>query len=93
MNDPGHYPPPDFGSPAPNSIQPFQRQQQQQQSRTSGFHASMWSWSDTPSEPSWDYGGQAGWSNGAAAGYGFNSMRGHYGHQHPYGELQITVDV
>ncbi|XP_042368971.1 nuclear fragile X mental retardation-interacting protein 1 [Plectropomus leopardus] len=79
MGEPGLYPSPDFGCPPPNSIQ-------QQQPRSSNFHPSMWSWSETPTEPTWDYSGQAGWHHGAASGSGFPSGRGNYGHKRPYGQ-------
>lgn len=82
MNEPGHYPPPDFGCPPPNSIQPFQ-----QQPRSSGFHPNMWSWSETPSEPSWDYSHQAGWHHGAAAG--FPPGCGNYRPKRPYGKYPV----
>lgn len=74
MNEPGHFPPPDFGSPPPNSLR---------LPGSSSFHPSMWSWGDTPSE--------AGWHNGAAAGFGFPSSRGNYGPKRPYGELTMSI--
>ncbi|KAL7369507.1 hypothetical protein ABVT39_000971 [Epinephelus coioides] len=87
MAEPGHYPPPDFGCPPPNTIQSFQQQQQQQQqSRSSSFQPSMWSWSETPTEPIWDYSSQPGWQHGAVAGSGFPSGRGNYGAKRPYGQ-------
>ncbi|XP_035482036.2 nuclear fragile X mental retardation-interacting protein 1 [Scophthalmus maximus] len=88
MSEPGHYPPPDFGGPPPSSFQP---QQQPPQPRCSSFTASMWSWCETPSEPSgWNHGDQAGWHHGA--GRGNNRAKRPYGqnygrewHQHPGG--------
>ncbi|XP_068165608.1 FMR1-interacting protein NUFIP1 isoform X1 [Antennarius striatus] len=77
MNEPGHYPPPDFSCPPQNSIQ---------QPRSSGFHPSMWSWGDTPPEPSRDYSGQAGWHQGAAGRFGFPPGRGNCGPVRPYGQ-------
>ncbi|XP_028249000.1 FMR1-interacting protein NUFIP1 isoform X2 [Parambassis ranga] len=67
MTEPGHYPPPDFSCPPPNSIQLLQ----QQQSRSSSFHPSMWTWGETPSEPSWNYGAGPGWTQHTAAGPGY----------------------
>lgn len=83
MNESGHYPPPDFSGLSSNTTQ------YQQQPRSSSFHSSMWSWSETPSEPSWDHSGPAGWHHGAAAGFGFQSGRGNYGPKRPYGKLPI----
>ncbi|XP_035005850.2 nuclear fragile X mental retardation-interacting protein 1 [Hippoglossus stenolepis] len=57
MNENGHYPPPDFGIPQPNSFQ--------QLPRSSSFQAGMWSWSETPTESS-SWGEQAGWHPGAS---------------------------
>ncbi|KAM9328544.1 FMR1-interacting protein NUFIP1 [Pholidichthys leucotaenia] len=71
MSDQGHYPPPDFSSPPPNSIQ--------QQPRSSSFHPSMWSWAETPTEPRWDYGGNRGWNTD----YGSPSGRGSCGPKRP----------
>uniref|UniRef100_A0A8C2XM03 C2H2-type domain-containing protein n=1 Tax=Cyclopterus lumpus TaxID=8103 RepID=A0A8C2XM03_CYCLU len=59
MNEQGHYPPPDFGCPPPNTIQHFQ-----QKPHASSFHPGMWSWGETSSEPPRDYSGQAGWHHG-----------------------------
>ncbi|KAM9836252.1 FMR1-interacting protein NUFIP1 [Aulostomus maculatus] len=73
MNEPGLYPPPDFGCPPPNSIQSFQ----QQQPRPSSFHPGMWTWSETVSEPGWNQSAQAGWHP---------SSRGSYGPKRPYGQ-------
>lgn len=84
MGESRHYPPPDFTRPPPDFIQPFQHQQQQP--RTSTFRPSMWSWSETPTEPSWES-AQAGRQNGAAAGIGFTSNRGNYVPRRPYGKL------
>ncbi|XP_023268681.1 nuclear fragile X mental retardation-interacting protein 1-like, partial [Seriola lalandi dorsalis] len=91
MNEPGHYPSPDFGCPPPNTIQPFQQHQkhqqhQQQQPSSSSFHPNMWSWCETPSEPSWDYRAQAGWHHGAAPAFGFPPGRGNHGPKRPYGQ-------
>ncbi|XP_070814065.1 FMR1-interacting protein NUFIP1 [Chaetodon trifascialis] len=83
MSAPEHYPPPDFGCPPPNAIQPFQPHQQP---RTSSFDPSMWSWCETPSEPSWNHSSQAGWHHGPAAGFGFPSSRGNYGPKRPHGQ-------
>ncbi|XP_034072808.1 nuclear fragile X mental retardation-interacting protein 1 isoform X1 [Gymnodraco acuticeps] len=80
MNEPRHYPPPDFSCPPPDFIQPFQ---QQQQPGSSSFHPSMWSWGETP-EPSWESRGQAGWHTGA--GFGPPSGRGDYGSKRPHGQ-------
>lgn len=85
MTEPGHYPPPDFGCPPPNSIQ----HQQQQPRSSSSFHPSMWSWCETPSEPSWGHSGQAGWYQGEAAGFGSPTGRGNYGPKRPYGGLLV----
>lgn len=82
MNEPRHYPPPDFSCPPPDFIQPFQ-QQQQQQPGSSSFHPSMWSWGETP-EPTWESRGQAEWHTGA--GFGPPSGRGDYGSKRPHGE-------
>lgn len=73
MSDTGHYPPPDFSCPLPNTFQ-------QQQPKTSSFHPGMWSWQETPSETSWGY-STTGYSNynGATANYGSQSARGGYG--------------
>lgn len=79
MNDSVYYPPPDFGSPPPDSFQ-------QQQPRSSSFHPAMWVWSETPTEPSWDRGGNAGWHNGSAGGCGFPTDHGNRGPARPYGE-------
>ncbi|XP_026157604.1 FMR1-interacting protein NUFIP1 [Mastacembelus armatus] len=76
MNEAGHYPPPDFSSPPSSTIQP----------RSSSFHPNMWSWTETPSETSWGYGGQAGWHQGPIAGFGFPSDRVNYGPNHSYGQ-------
>lgn len=83
MSESRLYPPPDFTRPPPDFIQPFQHQQQP---RTSTFRPSMWSWSETPTEPSWDS-AQAGRQNEAAAGIWFTSNRGNYGPRRPYGKL------
>lgn len=96
MNEQGHYPPPDFGCPPPNTIQPFQ--QPRPPPRTSSFHPSMWNWCDASSEPSWDYSGQAGWHRGAAPTFGDPSGRVDYGPKRPYGEyvwnaIYITLIV
>uniref|UniRef100_A0A8P4GEJ9 C2H2-type domain-containing protein n=1 Tax=Dicentrarchus labrax TaxID=13489 RepID=A0A8P4GEJ9_DICLA len=84
MNEPGHYPPPDFGCPPPNSIR------HPQQPRSSSFHPNMWSWGETTSEPSWVHSGQAGWHQGDATGFGFPPGRGNSGPKRPYGELLIN---
>ncbi|KAK9523823.1 hypothetical protein VZT92_017712 [Zoarces viviparus] len=83
MDEHRHYPPPGFSCPPPTSIQTYQ---QQQPPHASGFQASMWSWSETSSEPVWDYSGQAGWHHGAAAEFGFPSGRGNYGQKRPHGQ-------
>ncbi|XP_051283935.1 nuclear fragile X mental retardation-interacting protein 1 isoform X2 [Dicentrarchus labrax] len=80
MNEPGHYPPPDFGCPPPNSIR------HPQQPRSSSFHPNMWSWGETTSEPSWVHSGQAGWHQGDATGFGFPPGRGNSGPKRPYGQ-------
>lgn len=90
MSEAGHYPPPDFSCPPPDFLQPFQQQQQQQPS-SSSFHPGMWSWAESPSEPSWDYNGQASWNHGASSGYGFQSGRGNYAPKRPYGEQSVTL--
>ncbi|KAJ4924234.1 hypothetical protein JOQ06_000474 [Pogonophryne albipinna] len=85
MNEPRHYPPPDFSCPPPDFIQPFQ--QQQQQPGSSSFHPSMWSWGETPEptwESTWESRGQAGWHTGA--GFGPPSGRGDYGSKRPHGQ-------
>ncbi|XP_072306915.1 FMR1-interacting protein NUFIP1 [Eucyclogobius newberryi] len=71
MSESGHYPPPDFSSPPPNTFQ--------QQPRTSSFHPGMWSWQETPeASPGYSsYGYPSAWGN-----YGTNVPHGHsYGHQ------------
>uniref|UniRef100_A0A3Q2U735 Nuclear FMR1 interacting protein 1 n=1 Tax=Fundulus heteroclitus TaxID=8078 RepID=A0A3Q2U735_FUNHE len=81
MNEPGRYPPPDFGWPPPDFMQQ-QQQQQQQQPRSSSFHPSMWNWGETPSEPSW--GRDININQG-----GYHQRPAHYGppfHQHHGGE-------
>lgn len=87
MAEPGQYPPPDFGCPPPSSFQ------HQPHSRPGSFHPSMWSWSSTPTEPSWDHGGPAGWHSGGAPWFG--SAQNHWGHGpgRPYGELLKTPEV
>ncbi|XP_014853536.1 PREDICTED: nuclear fragile X mental retardation-interacting protein 1 isoform X2 [Poecilia mexicana] len=60
MSESERYPPPDFSCPPPNFSCPppnFIQQPQQQQPRSSSFHSSMWSWGQTPFEPSWGQGG------------------------------------
>ncbi|XP_069004546.1 FMR1-interacting protein NUFIP1 [Embiotoca jacksoni] len=78
MNEPGHYPPPDFDCTRRNSFQP----------RPSSFHAGMWSWSEPPSEPGRGHGGDAGWYHGAAAGPGYGPPpgRGNYGSKRPHSQ-------
>lgn len=88
MDGAGHYPPPDFGGPPSNSSNismPHPQQQQPQQRCSSSFQPSMWSWCETPVEPSWEHGGQAGWGYGPPAGFGGGS----YGPRRPYGEWPI----
>lgn len=88
MAEPEHYPSPDFGCPPPNSFQ-------HQPHRSGGFQPSMWSWGCTPTEPSWDHGGPAGWHARASPGFGSNH-RGH-GPQRPHGKLRTkeptSVDI
>ncbi|XP_054915153.1 nuclear fragile X mental retardation-interacting protein 1 [Poeciliopsis prolifica] len=50
MGDSQRYPPPDFSCPPPNFIQP-------QQTHSSSFHPSMWSWGQAPPQASWGHGG------------------------------------
>ena len=75
MSESGYYPPPDFTRPPPDFVQPFQHQQQP---RISTFRPSMWSWSETPTEPIWDC-AQGGRPKGANA---TNSAP-----RRPYGKL------
>lgn len=68
MSEPERYPPPDFSCPPPNFLQ--------QQPRSSSFHPSMWSWGETPSEPSWS----RGYHQEGAAHYGPQpSFNQHFG--------------
>ncbi|KAF7659350.1 hypothetical protein LDENG_00298920 [Lucifuga dentata] len=85
MNGPRHCPPPDFGCPPPNSIHTPPQTVQQQQPRSSSFHPNMWSWSETPVEPSWGHSGQAGWHYGQQAGFGVPADCGSYGPRRSYG--------
>ena len=73
MNEHGHYPPPDFGIPQPNSFQ--------QLPRSSSFQPGMWSWNETPTESS-TWGEQAGWHPGA-------SGHAHGRPHRPYGAFHI----
>ncbi|KAL3999254.1 ATP-dependent Clp protease, protease subunit [Sarotherodon galilaeus] len=82
MNESANYPPPDFGFPPSNSFQSFQ----QQQSHSSSFHPTMWSWSETPTEHSWGCDSSVGRHHGSAASYGFSSNRGNHGPTHTYGQ-------
>ncbi|XP_005744331.1 FMR1-interacting protein NUFIP1 isoform X1 [Pundamilia nyererei] len=82
MNESANYPPPDFGSPPSNSFQSFQ----QQQSHSSSFHPTMWSWSETPTEHTWGCDSSVGRHHGSAASYGFSSNRGNHGPTHTYSQ-------
>ncbi|KAM4710711.1 FMR1-interacting protein NUFIP1 [Anableps anableps] len=70
MSESERYPPPDFSCASPNFMQ-------QQRPRSSSFHPSMWSWGETPSEPSWS---QFGYHQGQAAG------PAHYGPKPPFNQ-------
>ncbi|XP_061692705.1 nuclear fragile X mental retardation-interacting protein 1 [Syngnathoides biaculeatus] len=65
MEKPGFYPPPDFDCPPPSSIQASRPQQPVSKSN---FHPSMWTWSETPSEPTWAQSSQASWYREPASG-------------------------
>ncbi|XP_027865702.1 FMR1-interacting protein NUFIP1 isoform X2 [Xiphophorus couchianus] len=65
MSESQRYPPPDFSCPPPDFMQQQPQQQPPQQTRFSSFHSSMWSWGQTPCEPSW---GQGGYYHGQADG-------------------------
>ncbi|MEQ2178563.1 hypothetical protein GOODEAATRI_015377, partial [Goodea atripinnis] len=71
MSEPDRYPPPDFSCPPPNFMQ--------QRPRSSNFHPSMWSWGETPSEPSWGRGiNQGGYHWGEAAGPAHYGPKPHF---------------
>ncbi|XP_056287281.1 nuclear fragile X mental retardation-interacting protein 1 [Pseudoliparis swirei] len=80
MNGHGHYPPPDFGCPPPNTIQHVQQQY------ASSFHPSMWSWGEASSEHAGDHSSQRGRHHGATAEFGSPSGRGGYGQKRPHGQ-------
>ncbi|MED6238968.1 hypothetical protein ATANTOWER_032948 [Ataeniobius toweri] len=71
MSEPERYPPPDFSCSPPNFMQ--------QRPRSSNFHPSMWSWGETPSEPSWGRGiNQGGYHWGEAAGPAHYGPKPHF---------------
>ncbi|KAM9820914.1 FMR1-interacting protein NUFIP1 [Neosynchiropus ocellatus] len=58
MTEPVHYPSPDFDCPPTNTFKLPSR---------GGFHASMWSWTESPTEPSRGSGSQPSWHQSATS--------------------------
>lgn len=80
MSEAERYPPPDFSCPPASSSQPLL-----QPPRFSGFHPGMWSWTESPCEPSRV---GPGWHHQEPApSFGFQPGWGNSGHAHPYREL------
>ncbi|XP_019713026.1 FMR1-interacting protein NUFIP1 [Hippocampus comes] len=82
MDNLGSYPPPNFDCPPPNTIQ---LSRSQPPSSRSSFHASMWTWNESPTEPqpNWAYGSQANCNYRPASGAASHSTN--YGSQYSYG--------